>query len=166
MLSRTAEYALQAIVCLAQKGGQAGLSTEVIAKSTNVPPSYLVKVLGLLARSGIVRSQRGLYGGYTLAKDTLALTFLDVINAVDPIRRVHRCPIHQDGTSDQLCPLHLAIDRAISTVEHELASVKLSALVRISSKKAPVCGCRGPIAASRGRVHKTTKPRGKAKTQK
>ncbi|HQH26141.1 MAG TPA: Rrf2 family transcriptional regulator [Oligoflexia bacterium] len=143
MLSKTAEYALKAIVCIAKEGGNTGLRTGAIATNTRVPPSYLVKVLGQLARSGIIQSQRGLYGGYTLAAKPSELTFLDVINAVDPIRRVQHCPIHSNGSSDQLCPLHLAIDRAIGAVEHEFASVRLSSLINSSGKNAQICGCGG-----------------------
>lgn len=148
MISRTAEYALQAIVCLARKGEKTGLSTEAIAKLTQVPPSYLVKVLGLLARSGLVRSQRGLYGGYTLAQGPGELTFLDIINAVDPIRRITQCPVQPQGASEQLCPLHEAIDRAITAVEHEFASVKVIDLVQMPGEKAPLCGCSGKSKTS------------------
>jgi Rrf2 family transcriptional regulator, nitric oxide-sensitive transcriptional repressor len=166
MLSRTAEYALKAIVCLARDGGQKGLSTEIIAKTTDVPPSYLVKVLGLLARSGIVQSQRGLYGGYTLATNPAELTFLDVINAVDPLHRVQHCPIHPDGPVDQLCPLHSAIDRAVAAVEKEFASVLVSGLVKTSTEREPICGCGDHRKGSEGRGRTKGKPRRNMQRQK
>ncbi|MCC6932247.1 MAG: Rrf2 family transcriptional regulator [Deltaproteobacteria bacterium] len=154
MLSKTAEYALQAIVCLATEARETGLRTEIIAKSTHIPPSYLVKVLDLLARSGITQSQRGLYGGYTLATNPCELTFLDVINAVDPIRRVQHCPVHENGSSEQLCPLQVAIDRAIGAVEKEFASVRLSSLLDASNSKAQIWG---------GGCHKEQKHSAKSK---
>ena len=141
MLSRTAEYALQAIVFLAQKSEEPNVSTDAIAQAAHVPPSYLVKVLGLLARAGLVESRRGLYGGYTLARDPAGLTFLDIINAVDPIRRMTRCPVQLGRSSKQPCPLHEAIDRATAAIEHEFASVKVLDLVQPSEKKVSLCSC-------------------------
>ena len=55
---------------------------------TGVPPSYLVKVMGLLARAGLVHSQRGLYGGYTLASKVAELTFLDIIKNLSLIELI------------------------------------------------------------------------------
>src|SRR5689334_18543405 len=67
MVSQTAEYALRAVVCL---GNQAGtpLTTQQIAEVTRVPVGYLAKVMQALGRGGIVSSQRGLHGGFTLAR--------------------------------------------------------------------------------------------------
>ena len=135
MLSKTAEYALQAVVCIVKESGGRGLSTEVIAKCTGIPPSYLVKVLGLLARSGIVQSRRGLHGGYTLAALAGDLTFLDVVNAVDPIRRPRICPLGPEASSAKRCPVRKAIDRAAAAVEHELATVKIAGIVRRANTK-------------------------------
>ena len=68
MFSQTVEYALRAIVFLADRNPET-TTTEQIAEVTRVPSAYLSKVLQSLSRGGLVRSQRGLRGGFTLTKD-------------------------------------------------------------------------------------------------
>ena len=92
MFTQTVEYALRAVVHLAAQGPSA-CTTEQIAKATKVPQAYLSKVLQALSRAGIVRSQRGIGGGVALAKTPEELTILEVVNAVDPIRRITKCPL-------------------------------------------------------------------------
>jgi DNA-binding IscR family transcriptional regulator len=53
MFSQTAEYALRAVVALADSGGQP-LTTQQISTVTQVPPDYLAKVMQALGRSGLV----------------------------------------------------------------------------------------------------------------
>ena len=91
MISQTAEYALRAIVYLADQRGSPR-TTAQIAEATQVPPGYLAKVMQSLSRTKLVHSQRGLNGGFTLTRDPAGLPMLEIIEAVDPIRRFHECP--------------------------------------------------------------------------
>src|SRR5918998_6823233 len=92
MFSQTVEYALRAVVHLAGAAPRAQ-TTEEIARTTRVPQAYLSKVLQGLVQAGIVRSQRGIGGGMTLARPPAELTILEVVNAVDPIQRIRTCPL-------------------------------------------------------------------------
>ena len=68
MISQTVEYALRAVVYLADQG-EAARTTQQIAEATRVPPAYLSKVMQGLSRGKLVHSQRGLHGGFTLARE-------------------------------------------------------------------------------------------------
>src|SRR6266540_5219257 len=92
MFSQTVEYALRAVVHLASKAPN-GQTTEEIAKATKVPQAYLSKVLQSLVQAGVVKSQRGIGGGMSLVKKPSELTILEVVNAVDPIKRIETCPL-------------------------------------------------------------------------
>src|SRR5947207_10536821 len=92
MFSQTVEYALRAVVYLAQQA-PAARTTEQIAAATRVPQAYLAKVLQSLCHADLVRSQRGIGGGMSLRKEPAKLTILEVVNAVDPIRRIKECPL-------------------------------------------------------------------------
>jgi Rrf2 family protein len=127
MISRTAEYALRAVVCLANNDGRP-LTASQIAEASQVPADYLAKVMRALGRAKLVRSRRGLNGGFTLARQAAATTILDVINAVDPIERIERCPLGIAGHA-RLCPLHRRIDDAIALVEHAFAQSTVAELV-------------------------------------
>src|SRR5262245_11875601 len=92
MFSQTVEYALRAVVFLASQPGEPA-TTEEIAKRTKVKAPYLAKILQGLVKKGIVKSQRGVGGGVTLALPPDELTILEVVNAVDPIKRIKTCPL-------------------------------------------------------------------------
>src|SRR5215470_849199 len=120
MFSQTTEYALRAVVYLAARGGAARTIGQ-IAEGTRVPAHYLSKVMQSLRRAGLVGSQRGLRGGFTLGVPPGELTVYDVVMAVEPIRRIERCPL---GIKDHinLCPLHRRLDAAMDMVEQALRS--------------------------------------------
>ena len=105
MFSQKVEYALRAVVHLAYKA-PAAQTTEQIAAATRVPQAYLAKVLQGLTHAGVVRSQRGVGGGISLVKTPARLTLLEVVNAVDPIRRIATCPLGLASHGVRLCPLH------------------------------------------------------------
>ena len=128
MLSQTAEYALRAIVDLAYVFPK-GKTTEQIALSTKVPPAYLSKVLQALSRGGLVRSQRGVRGGMSLQKQPSEVTILDVINAVDPLKRVLECPLGLVAHRDRLCALHRRIDEVIAIAEGEFRETTMAQVV-------------------------------------
>jgi Rrf2 family protein len=127
MFSQTAEYALRAVVYLASRPA-AAQTTQQIAEATRVPAGYLSKVLQGLARAGVVHAQRGLHGGFTLALPPERLTVLDVLQAVDPIRRIRSCPLGLKGHVN-LCPLHRRLDNALAMVEDALRSSTIAELL-------------------------------------
>ncbi len=116
MISQTSEYALRAVVCIGNNGGQP-MTTAAIAKVTRVPPGYLSKVLQALGKAGLVLSQRGLGGGFVLTRQFDELTVLDVINAVDPLKRITHCPLLLFAHRKQLCSLHKRLDEGLALIE-------------------------------------------------
>ena len=137
VLSQTAEYALRAIVTMAQDETSAKTAQE-IAKDSQVPLDYLSKVLNSLARAGIVKAQRGRGGGFCLASPAAVMTVLDVVNAVDPIRRIRSCPLKLQAHATRMCPLHRKLDHALSLVEDAFASSSIASLCE-EQPAAPLC---------------------------
>jgi Rrf2 family protein len=116
MISQTAEYALRSVVYLAQNSSRSYVAQE-IADGTQVPPSYISKVLQSLSKVGILNAQRGLHGGFSIAKDIHHVTIYDVVMAVDPIKRITSCPLQLAEHGTNLCPLHRHMDDAIAQIE-------------------------------------------------
>lgn len=138
MISQTAEYALRAMVFLAMNQNNAQV-TERIAAGTKVPASYLSKVLQSLSRAGLVKSQRGLGGGFTLAKAPEETTILEIINAVDPIKRIESCPLDLNSHGVVLCALHKRLDEAIQSVEQAFEKTTLEEILARPTKSIPLC---------------------------
>lgn len=136
MISTTAEYALRATVFLATRHGQP-TSRQDIAGATNVPLDYLLKVLGTLDAAGIVRSKRGPGGGYWLGDDPAEISALDVVEAVDSIPRIRRCPLGISRHA-QLCPLHRLLDAAAAKVEEAFRKVSIGDLAS-AKRSLPAC---------------------------
>lgn len=78
MLSRTAEYAVRAVVLLARHYGERPVSADEIASILGAPRNYLSKTLNALTHRGILTSARGPGGGYALAIAPNALSVADI----------------------------------------------------------------------------------------
>jgi Rrf2 family protein len=133
MISQTAEYALRAVVFLAENREPAQ-TTEQIAKATQIPAAYLSKVLQLLSRASIVRSQRGLGGGCSLIGRPKDITVLEVVSAVDPIKRIEACPLGLDEHATRLCSLHRRLDEAAALVERAFGNTTIADLLNTSKE--------------------------------
>src|SRR5262245_35614367 len=116
MISQTAEYALRAVVVLGNDPDRPKTTREV-ARLSQVPGGYLSKVLQSLGRHGIVEAHRGLRGGYLLRRPLGELTVYDVVNAVDPLKRILHCPLRLEAHAGRLCSLHQRLDNAIAMLE-------------------------------------------------
>lgn len=137
MLSKTAEYALRAMVFLASVPNQPR-SADVLAQKTKVPRSYLNRVLQDLAAAGLVQSRPGPGGGYELARPTDQVTILDVVNAVSPLERIRKCPLGLSSHTE-LCPLHRELDQAYAATEAAFRGVTLKSLTESTSPIIPLC---------------------------
>lgn len=137
-ITQTTEYALRAVVWLADRSGQPQ-ATQQIADATRVPAGYLSKVLQNLRRNGMVTAQRGLHGGFTLARSADELTVLDVVNAVDPIPRIRECPLGLASHGKNLCPLHRKLDDAMNLIEESFGGTTIADLLRTPTRSQPLC---------------------------
>jgi Rrf2 family protein len=155
MFSKAVEYALRAVVHLGYEAPNA-CTNEQIAAATRVDSvTYLSKVLQGLRDHGIVRSQRGIGGGVTLAKSPEELTILDVVNAVEPIQRIKTCPLGLKTHGVRLCPLHRRMDAALATIEAAFRGTTLAEVLGEPTDSPPLCDVgterarRRPVANAR-----------------
>ncbi len=126
--TRTAEYALRAVAELARNTEV--LNSDEMSLRTQVPRPYLMKVLQQMQDAGLVESTRGKMGGWRLQpgkSDTL--TMYDVMQAVDPISRIHTCPLNLPEHAEKLCPMHAALDAVFAKMEQDFKAAKVINLV-------------------------------------
>ena len=158
MISLTGEYALRAVVDLSYHYGESRTSQQ-IARATRVPAGYLVKVLQDLSKHNIVRSQRGLGGGFMLAAPPEKITVYDVLSAVDPPRRILTCPLGLAEHRVHLCLLHRKLDDAMAAAERAfrsttIADVTSDAALKPRGAKSAALTISGGLAVSAGRRKK------------
>ena len=83
-LSSRLEYALVALLEIANHQAQGKpLKVNEIAASQALPERYLDQIFTSLKRQGIISSQRGMKGGYLLAKELWQISLLDVVIAIE-----------------------------------------------------------------------------------
>ncbi len=138
MISQTVEYALRAIVTIAQHEGQP-CTAQQISKITQVPAPYLSKLMQGLVRAGLTNSQRGLHGGFVLTRKPAEMSILEVVDAVDPIQRIRECPLGISTHGSHLCPLHQRLDRAMEMVEKLFRETTVADVLAEPGSVTPLC---------------------------
>jgi Rrf2 family protein len=136
MLSKTAEYALRAVTCMASHLGEP-TSADDLAAATQVPRRYLHRVLQDLVEAGFVRSRSGPGGGYEVAKEPSEITILDIVNSVLPMERIRSCPLGIESHK-KLCPLHAELDRVYAAAEAAFAGITVQQLLESADPIIPL----------------------------
>ncbi|SHE27127.1 transcriptional regulator, BadM/Rrf2 family [Ferrithrix thermotolerans DSM 19514] len=101
-VSTRGDYASRALLSLALHAQEPGpTSVSDLAKRTGLPQPYLEQILLALKGAGLVRSKRGVGGGYVLARDPKDITIAQIVSAVDgPIVAGDFGEPHEDGACD------------------------------------------------------------------
>ena len=81
--STRGDYAARALLSLALHGTDRPTSVKEIAERTHLPQPYLEQILLSVKGAGLVRSKRGVGGGYVLARPPHAITLADIVSAVE-----------------------------------------------------------------------------------
>jgi len=107
MITRTGLHAVRAMAVLARLPDGAYAGAVAVAREIDAPPNYLSKLLQNLARHGLVRSQKGLGGGFRLARDSRQISLLDVVEPIEQVSRWSGCVLgHRDCSDDAPCAIH------------------------------------------------------------
>jgi len=137
-ITRQADYAVRAVLYLAQCGPGARVATAEVAREQHIPPTFLAKIVSQLSAAGIIRATRGARGGITLARPAADISLLEIVEAIDGPMAINEC------TSDpSLCPLgnDCAVREVWCNVRADLtkrlAETRFGDLVRVSFEEVP-----------------------------
>lgn len=134
ILSRSARYALQALVLLAAAGEGRALMARELAAQLNVPAPYLAKLMQRLTRRGILASDRGPHGGYRLTHAAYGLSLRTVVHIVDGERATSECLLGFKACSDEhACAMHCRwrpVKEELFRLLDELSVAQLASRVR------------------------------------
>jgi len=105
-ITRQADYAVRAMVYLAQREPDHRAATGKIAREKGIPPSFLAKIVSQLNVAGLLQTSRGANGGVSLAKPAASISLLDVVEAIDGPILLNNC-VGETSTCnhDEDCPL-------------------------------------------------------------
>ncbi len=107
MISKTNQYAIRAVLYVAQNQTHGPVRAAQVAQALELPANYLAKILHALARAGVLVSERGPRGGFRLGRPAEELSLSDVIEPFDPVTKQRGCLMGLEECSDDSpCQLH------------------------------------------------------------
>jgi Rrf2 family protein len=105
MLTRSGTHALRAMVILAE-APTSYRGTQEVARRAGAPRNYLGKILQQLARNGLLESQKGLGGGFRLARAPESISLFEIIASLEDVDRWSKCVLGRACSDDNPCVLH------------------------------------------------------------
>lgn len=137
-LTKKADYGLIAMRHLAQHGDVGACSAKDLAAVYSMPQEALAKILQRLTRAGLLDSQFGMNGGYTLARDPRTITALEVIRAIDGPLFMTSCSTTVRGCGQsERCTVRAPLRKVSRSIERILKRLTIWELTDKETRLAP-----------------------------
>ena len=132
-ITRQADYAVRAVLYLAQLEPGMRISTAEVARAQHIPLTFLAKIVSQLSNVGILRTARGAHGGIRLGRLAQDINLLEVVEAIDGPLALNKCVLNPEAcplSTD--CPVQLVwceaqaelVSRLLQTTFEKLARVR------------------------------------------
>ena len=136
-LSKKGEYAVRALIEIGIESHPRPnglIQISIVAQRTNIPEKFLEQILLALRNGGILKSKRGVEGGYSLAKASDDITLGEVVRLLDgplaPIPCVSKTQYEPCSCPDEeTCGLHIAMKQVRDAIADILDNYKLSRVI-------------------------------------
>lgn len=133
-LTRAGDYAVRAMLVLAEADPTSWVSASRISAAMAIPPRFLPRVMRGLLQAELVEARTGRSGGYRLARPATSISLLDVIVALEPADDARRCVLRGIPCgSDGRCAVHDSFTDARLALTEHLAATDLAALRRTTA---------------------------------
>lgn len=131
-MTRQIDYAIRCLLYLSQHPNEVKVVDE-IARAKSIPKVFLAKILQKLSRAGIVRSYRGVKGGYELTKKPRNISLLDVIKAIEGPVAMNICAIDKKLCNlSNTCSVHPVWVKLREDTERKLRAYSFERLLKES----------------------------------
>jgi len=135
LITRATEYAIRALLYLARQPRGEIVYKKDICSHQNITPAFLTKILQPLIKAGIVGSQRGVGGGFYLARTPDRITLLDVVEAQEGPVYLNQCLMNERACDrDVFCPAHGAWRHIRGEMTRVLAEYTFARLAEMEEK--------------------------------
>ncbi|WP_292009510.1 Rrf2 family transcriptional regulator [Chryseobacterium sp.] len=131
MFSKTCEYAIRALIYIAQMskdGNKIGIKE--IAKGIDSPEYFIAKILQDLGRKGFVQSMKGPSGGFYMEKENLERSIADIVREVDGDKLFSGCGLGlKECSEEHPCPIHNEFKHIRKAVNDMLENSRINMFV-------------------------------------
>jgi Rrf2 family protein len=132
-LTKKADYGLMAMKHLAEHAREGACSAKDVAESYGIPPEVLAKILQRLAKAGLLHSQHGINGGYTLARPAREISAYEVIRAIDGPLFITSCiTVRGECDQTQRCTIREPLRKVNQSIEDVLKKIKIAEMTETS----------------------------------
>jgi Rrf2 family protein len=137
MFSRSAEYAIRALTFLANQPAGKLTGAREISQAEEIPMPFLWKILQNLARRKLVRSFKGVGGGYMLARPAGAICLQDVLQATEDKSLTEGCVLGLAVCSEEKpCPMHSSWKEIREKLRTTVCETTFADLARVAETQA------------------------------
>jgi len=134
-LSRMSDYGIVLMACLAEQPAESQLSAREIAERTQLPLPVVSKILKALTREGLLLSQRGPRGGYSLARRPDSINVVEMITALEGPIGLTECTLHPGQcVQEASCHVRKPWQQINHVVRSALARVTLAELASLGAR--------------------------------
>lgn len=128
LITRASEYAILSLIVLSKASSP--MDSETLSRELSIPKSFLAKILQALAKQGILKSFKGVKGGFVLNKDPKEINMLEIMTTVEgKTPAVFDCsPSIDDCPSDKakLCSIWPFLNKLQGKIDSFLADLTLA----------------------------------------
>ncbi len=131
--SKTLSYAIKALAILAGEDARRPVPCRVLAERGEIPERFLLQILRALVHKGILKSTRGVVGGYSLARPDYEVCLLEIVEAIDG-----RLSFELDDCQPLSEPLAETLIVVTQRMRDQLAAVSLADVAVRSAERRPL----------------------------
>jgi len=136
LFSRSTEYAIRAMTFLASREPARRAGAREISEAENIPMPFLWKILQILTRRRLVRSFKGMHGGYELAAAADQVLLSAIVSATDGAEIRDNCVLGLPECDNRNpCPLHEQWKSVRASVTRMLDETSLADLARVTKAR-------------------------------
>jgi len=131
LITRNTDYGIRALCFIAKEKGRI-VSVPELVKALKIPRPFLRKILQALSKKGIVRSYKGIGGGFRLAERSEDIRLVELVSAFQGPLKVNECMFKKELCPNRAkCVLKKKIDKIEKYVVSELNSITIRDLVNL-----------------------------------
>jgi len=132
LIKSDTDYAMRMLVNLALRKSSAPTTAAILVKGQDIPVDFARKILQKLCQSKILKSFKGVNGGFSLAKQPCDISLLDVVEAVQGRIIIRPCLLDDDNcVTAKPCPVSYKLQKLQKTLDNEMENVTLAQIIQV-----------------------------------
>ncbi len=134
--TKAEEYGIKGVLFLAEKAKNSVTPLSEISEAKNIPEKFLAKIFQSLSRTGIVRSHRGVRGGFTLSRNPEEISIKEVLEAIQGPYHLMKCINDTDICEESnRCAIRDMLIKAENKMNEVFESHSLAKLIEFQNEK-------------------------------